>query len=87
MNTKKVPLRTCAITHEKLPKSELLRIVRMPDGNVVVDTTGKVNGHGVYVKKDISIMDRMINSRNLERLLECPIPYTVYDEIKDILSK
>ena len=52
MKVKKIPLRTCIITKEKLPKRELLRIVRTPEGNVVPDETGKINGHGAYIKKD-----------------------------------
>ena len=48
---KKIPMRTCVVTKEKLPKMELLRIVKTDDG-IVVDETGKVNGHGCYIKKD-----------------------------------
>ena len=43
MKTKKIPLRTCVVTKETLPKQELLRIVRTPEGNVEVDETGKKN--------------------------------------------
>ena len=38
---KKIPLRTCVVTKEKLPKRELIRVVRTPDGEVVIDETGK----------------------------------------------
>ena len=48
---KKIPTRTCIITKEKLPKQELIRVVRTPEGSVVVDTTGKLNGRGAYLKK------------------------------------
>ena len=44
MKVKKIPLRTCVVTREKLPKKELLRIVRTPEGVVVPDETGKMNG-------------------------------------------
>ena len=44
MKTKKVPLRSCVITKEQLPKQELLRIVRTPEGEVKADETGKLNG-------------------------------------------
>ena len=44
MKIKKVPLRTCIVTKEKLPKQELLRVVRTPLGEVIVDLTGKRNG-------------------------------------------
>jgi predicted RNA-binding protein YlxR (DUF448 family) len=45
---KKIPMRTCVVTKEKLPKKELLRIVKTDDG-IIVDETGKVNGHGCYI--------------------------------------
>ena len=54
---KKIPMRRCVATGEQLPKKELLRIVRTPEGNLEVDTTGKANGRGAYLKKDISAVD------------------------------
>ncbi len=87
MKTRKIPMRTCAVTREKLPKQELLRIVRTPENNLVVDETGKVNGHGIYIKKDLSIMDRLINSKCIERTLEVEVPASFYEEIREVLSK
>ena len=51
-------MRSCVITKEKLPKNELLRIVRDPNGMVIVDTTGKINGRGAYIKKDKEVLDK-----------------------------
>lgn len=87
MKVKKIPMRTCCVTHEKYPKMELLRIVRTPDNQVVVDITGKVNGHGIYIKKDINIMDRLINSNCIEKNLEVKVDDSLYEEIRNILSK
>ena len=44
MKIKKIPMRTCVVTGEKYPKNELLRIVKTPEGNVLPDITGKLNG-------------------------------------------
>ena len=41
MKVKKIPERTCVVTHEKFPKKELLRIVRTPEGVVEIDLVGK----------------------------------------------
>jgi hypothetical protein len=71
---KKVPLRTCAITKEKLEKKDLFRIVRTPEGNVVYDETGKVNGKGAYLKKDKEVILKAIKSKSLDRLLEVEVP-------------
>ena len=57
MKTKKIPLRTCVVTKETLPKQELLRIVRTPEGDVEVDETGKKNGRGAYIKKDLAVLE------------------------------
>lgn len=53
---KKVPLRRCVVTKEQLPKSELLRIVRDKEGHIFPDLTGKANGRGAYIKKDINAL-------------------------------
>jgi len=87
MKVRKIPLRTCVITKESLPKQELLRIVRTPEGNVVVDETGKVNGRGAYIKKDIEVLNKAQKSKALEKRLECKIEDSVYEEIRKIIEK
>ena len=87
MKTKKIPLRTCVITHESLPKQELLRVVRTPEGYVEVDETGKLNGRGAYIKKDISVLEKARKSNILEKRLECTIDDSVYEEIIKIIEK
>lgn len=87
MKARKIPLRTCVVTKEALPKKELLRVVRTPEGNVVVDETGKVNGRGAYLKKDLEVLEKAKKSKILEKRLECSIEENVYDEIKNIIEK
>ncbi len=87
MKVKKIPLRSCVITKERLPKQELLRIVRTPEGCVCVDETGKMNGRGAYIKKDIDVIEKAKKSNILEKRLECSVSETVYDEIKKICEK
>ena len=87
MKVRKIPLRTCIITKEKLPKQELLRIVRTPEGNVLADITGKLNGRGAYIKKDIAVLEKARKTKILEKRLECNIEDSVYEEIKNIIEK
>lgn len=87
MKVKKIPLRTCVVTKEKLPKKDLLRIVRTPDGKVLVDETGKMNGRGAYIKKDIQVLEMAIKKKTLERHLECTIEESVYDDIRKKIEK
>ena len=87
MKQRKIPMRTCVITHENLPKKELLRIVRDKDGKVSVDVTGKANGRGAYIKKDIAVLEKAIKSKILEKKLECTIEDNIYEEIRKIIEE
>lgn len=86
MKIKKIPMRTCVITKEKLPKSELLRIVRTPEGHVIVDTSGKANGRGAYIKGDLATLEKVKKGNALSYHLECDIPPSIYEEILNIIN-
>lgn len=83
---KKIPLRTCVVTKEKLPKKELLRIVRTNE-KVVVDETGKVNGHGAYIKKSMEALNLAKKNKTLDKILETTINDEIYEEIERIINK
>ena len=82
MKNRKIPMRSCVVTREKLPKQELLRIVRTTDAKVVIDDSGKINGRGAYIKKDIEVLTKAIKSKTLEKHLEVSICDELYDEIR-----
>ena len=86
MKVKKIPMRTCVVTNERFPKSELLRIVRTPEGEIKADLTGKLNGHGAYIKKDEETLNKAIKNKALARHLECDINDEVYEEIRNIIT-
>lgn len=86
MKTKKIPMRSCVVTHEKLEKRELLRIVRTPEGTVVADITGKVNGRGAYLKKDIEVINKAEKSKILERILGIEIDSSVYEDARNLIK-
>ena len=86
MKNKKIPMRTCVITHEKLEKKELLRVVRTPEGNVIVDDTLKANGRGAYLKKDLSVIKKAKESKILERHLETKIDDKIYEELESKIN-
>ncbi len=87
MKNKKIPMRSCVVTREKLPKIELLRIVRTPEDKIVVDETGKLNGRGAYIKKDITVLEKAKKNKILDKILETDISLEVYDEISKIINK
>ena len=87
MKTRKIPLRTCVVTGEKLDKRDLIRVVKNKEGEVKVDLTGKMNGRGAYIKRDLAVLEMAIKKKSLERKLECNISDEVYDEIRKILER
>ena len=80
MKTKKIPMRMCVLTHEKLPKKDLLRIV-VNDGKIVGDLTGKLNGRGCYLKKDKLIIEEEKKRKILNRIFEMEVSDEVYEEL------
>ena len=58
MKTRKIPMRTCVVTKEKYEKRELIRIVRTPEGNVEIDSHGKKNGKGAYLKLSTEVIEK-----------------------------
>ena len=79
---KKIPERTCVVTKEKYPKKELIRVVRNKEGEVFVDTTGKANGRGAYLKRDIEVIEKAQKTKCLDRILEVEVPASIYEELK-----
>ena len=79
---KKIPLRTCVVTREKLEKKDLIRIVRSKDGIVTVDPTGKQNGRGIYLKKDLDVINKAEKNKILNKQLEVEVKAEIFEELK-----
>lgn len=86
MKEKKIPLRKCVITNEQYPKSEMFRVVRTQDGEIVVDLTGKVRGHGAYVSKNKSAIETARKKKIFDRHLEVQVPNEIYDELLSLIE-
>ena len=83
---RKIPMRMCVVSREKLPKKELIRIVRTDNG-VIIDETGKVNGRGAYVKKDIAVIEKAKKTKVLDKHLEVNVPTEIYEQLKEIINE
>lgn len=86
MKVKKIPMRSCVVTHEKYPKKELIRVVRTPDGEIIVDKSGKANGRGAYLKLDKEVIDKAKNSKVLNKVLEVVVPDSIYNELIELIK-
>lgn len=86
MKVKKIPMRSCCVTRERLPKQELIRVVRTPEGSIIIDSTGKANGRGAYLKKDLSVIEQALKTKVLNKHLETEVPDSVFEELKDLIK-
>ena len=84
---KKIPTRRCTGCGEHFPKSELVRIVREPDGEITLDLTGKKSGRGAYICKRVDCLRKARKVSRIERSLECSVPSEIYEKIeKELLG-
>ncbi|PSR35452.1 MAG: DUF448 domain-containing protein [Sulfobacillus benefaciens] len=87
MKVKKVPMRTCVGCNVSQPKKSLVRVVRTPDGTLMVDRKGKVSGRGAYVCPNEGCIQTAIKTRRLERALEHAIDAEVVATLMEIATK
>ncbi|WP_164668959.1 RNase P modulator RnpM [Virgibacillus doumboii] len=83
---RKIPQRKCVVTKEMKPKKELIRIVRNKEGEVFVDPTGKKNGRGAYLSKDITVIDNAEKTGALSRQLDTAVEPSVFDELRSLVE-
>ena len=85
MKTKnKIPMRQC---REMKSKKEMIRVLKTPEDEIVLDTTGRKNGRGAYVCPSIECLDKAIRNHGIERSLKTSVPEEVYEDLKKELSK
>ena len=83
---KKIPMRSCVVTGEKLEKKDLIRVVKNKENEIFIDLTGKANGRGSYLKKDIEVINKCKKNKILDRKLGIEIPTTIYEELVDMIK-
>ena len=82
MKKKKIPLRKCVACGQNKTKKELIRIVNNKEEGVIVDLTGKKNGRGAYICRNIECLNLAIKNKKLSRALETEVPVDIQDELK-----
>ena len=87
MQTKKVPIRRCVGCGEGKPKKELVRVVRSPEGQISLDTTGRKPGRGAYLCPDPACLAKARKAKRLERAFEQPISPEVYQDLEEQIAK
>lgn len=80
---RKMPLRKCSGCGEMKPKTELVRVVRSPEGDMSMDLTGRKTGRGAYVCRNIDCLRTARKRKALERSFACAIPSEIYDRLEE----
>ncbi|MBF6599715.1 MAG: YlxR family protein [Dehalococcoidia bacterium] len=77
-----VPLRTCVACRTTEAKRGLVRVVRTPDGRVLVDATGKHNGRGAYVHESRACWELALKRARLGQALKVTLPAADLEALK-----
>jgi predicted RNA-binding protein YlxR (DUF448 family) len=87
MTEKKVPLRRCAGCNEQKSKKEFVRVIRTPEGEILLDESGKANGRGVYLCPKKSCLQKARKAKRLERNLKVAIPDEIWAQLEAKLEQ
>ena len=83
---KKIPLRQCTGCMERKTKNELIRVVRTPENNIVLDFSGKMNGRGAYICKNSDCLSLAVKKKRLENAFGVSIPEEIFERLKKELT-
>ncbi|MCD7974613.1 MAG: YlxR family protein [Phascolarctobacterium sp.] len=84
MKIKKIPQRKCVGCNEMKDKKSLVRVVRSPEGEISIDSTGKKNGRGVYLCPNRECVEKAKKGKRLEKALEKTISDEIYGQLLEI---
>ena len=79
---KKIPERNCVGCGNQFPKNELIRVVKTQDGNVFLDTTGKMSGRGAYICRNVECFKKARKAKKLERSLSVNMTDEIYNKLE-----
>ena len=84
---KKVPMRKCIGCQEMKNKKEMMRVLKTPEGEIVIDLTGRKNGRGAYLCFSKECLEKSMKNKGLERSLKTTIPASVYEKLKEEIDQ
>ena len=87
MSMKKVPLRQCIGCGEMRSKREMIRVIKTPEDEILLDATGRKNGRGAYLCPAMECLKKAVKSKGLERSFKMAIPPEVYQALEKEMEK
>lgn len=80
-------MRKCVASQEMFPKKSLIRVVRTPENEVMLDPTGKKSGRGAYLCADLAYIDLAEKKKALDRALKTKVDADIYRQLRDYVQK
>ncbi|MFE5319559.1 RNase P modulator RnpM [Paenibacillus sp. NPDC056579] len=87
MKQRKTPLRKCVACQQMMPKKELIRVVKTPNDEIIIDLTGKKAGRGAYLCGKLSCFKLAKKSKALDRALKHAVSPEIYDALEQDFIK
>ncbi len=84
---KKIPTRKCVGCGEMRDKKDLIRVIKAPDGEIRLDTTGRANGRGAYICNSAECLKKAVKNRGLEKSLKAQIPEDILEQMNKELRE
>ncbi len=84
---KKIPMRMCVACRQSYPKTELLRVVRTEEENIVIDRTGKRNGRGAYICAKTACFEKALKSHAIDRALHVTLDETICSQLAEDVKR
>lgn len=87
MKQRKTPLRKCVACQNMMPKKELIRVVRTPEGDTLIDLTGKKSGRGAYLCGKVGCFKLAMKNKALDRALKQSVHADIYRQLEQDFIK
>ena len=84
---KKIPTRKCVGCGEMRDKKEMIRVIKIPEGEICLDVTGRANGRGAYICNSAECLKKAVKNRGLEKSLKAQIPGDILEQMNKELGE
>ena len=87
MTNKKVPMRQCVGCAQMKSKKELIRVIKTPEEEILLDATGRKNGRGAYICASVECLAKAQKTKGLERSLKTAIPAEIFQNLEEEMNQ
>ena len=74
----------CVVCREMRDKSDLIRVVKTPDGEILVDDSQKQDGRGAYICKNKECLEKLNKNKAFNRAFKMPVEDTIYQSLMNL---